>query len=100
MGVWSRGLQAREFGREHGSKRSVSTDANGFYDTPADLNQNYAVPWLEMEVSKPGYEDTRNGILALNQDTNRDLYLIELARLTVTCDVLTGPLRGYRLQLQ
>ena len=33
---------------------------NGFYDTSADLNQNYAVPWLLMEVSKPGYEDTRN----------------------------------------
>ena len=87
----------------NGSKRSVSTDANGFYDTSADLNQNYAVPWLEMEISKPGYEDTRNGALALNQDTNRDLYLFELARLTAGSDAqlsatFEGPLCGFDLE--
>jgi Carboxypeptidase regulatory-like domain len=87
----------------NGSKRSVSTDANGFYDTSADLNQNYAVPWLSMEVSKPGYEDTRNGALARNQDTNRDLCLFELARLTAGSEAqlsatFEGPLCGFELE--
>ena len=87
----------------NGSKRSVSTDVNGFYDTSADVNQNDTVPWLFMEVSKPGYEDTRNGALARNQDTNRDLYLFELARLTAGSDAqlsatFEGPLCGFDLE--
>ena len=87
----------------NGSKRSVSTDVNGFYDTSAEINQNYVVPWLSMEVSKPGYEDTRNGALARNQDTNRDLYLFELARLTAGSDTqlsttFEGPLCGFELE--
>jgi hypothetical protein len=87
----------------NGSKRSVATDTNGLYDTSADLNQNYAVPWLFMEVSKPGYEDTRNGVLARNPDTNRDLYLFELARLTAGSDAqlsatFEGPLCGFELE--
>jgi hypothetical protein len=87
----------------NGSKRSVSTDVNGFYDTSADVNQNDVVPWLFMEVSKPGYEDTRNGALARNQDTNRDLYLFELARLTAGSDAqlsatFEGPLCGFDLE--
>ena len=88
----------------NGSKRSVSTDVNGFYDKSADVNQNYVVPWLFMEVSKPGYEDTRNGALASNQDTNRDLYLFELARLTAGSDAqlsatFEGPLCGFDLNI-
>ena len=87
----------------NGSKRSVSTDVNGSYDTSADLNQNYAVPWLDMEVSKSGYEDTRNGAVARNQDTSRDLYLFELARLTAGSDAqlsttFEGPLCGFDLE--
>jgi carboxypeptidase family protein len=88
----------------NGSRRSVTTDSNGFYDTSADINQNYVIPWLDMAVSKPGYEDTRNGALFQNfQDTNRDLYLFEHTRLTAGSDAhlsttFDGPLCGFELE--
>jgi Carboxypeptidase regulatory-like domain len=88
----------------NGSTRSVTTDSNGFYDTSADINQNYVIPWLSMAVSKPGYEDTRNGALFENfHDTNRDLYLFERTRLTAGSDTqlsttFDGPLCGLELE--
>jgi hypothetical protein len=87
----------------NGSKHSVTTDSNGFYDTRADINQNYVVPWVEVTVSKPGYEDTRNGALVRNQDTSHDLYLFEAVRLTAGSDAqlsttFDGPLCGFELE--
>jgi Carboxypeptidase regulatory-like domain len=87
----------------NGSKRAVTTDVNGFYDTQADINQNYVVPWVEMDVSKPGYEDTHNGALVRNQDTNQDLYLFEAVRVTAGSDAqlsttFNGPLCGFELE--
>jgi hypothetical protein len=88
----------------NGSRRSVTTDSNGFYDTSADINQNYAYPWIEMTVSKAGYEDTQNGAMFQNfQDTRRDLYLFERTRLTAGSDAqlsitFDGPLCGFDLE--
>ena len=86
------------------SKRTVTTDSNGFYETSADLNQNSVVPWQYVEVSKPGYEDTRNGALFRNhQDATADFSLFERVRLTGGSDTelsvtFDGPLCGFELE--
>jgi carboxypeptidase family protein len=85
------------------ARHTTTSDSSGFYELMADLNPQ-VVPWITVDVTKPGYEDTQNGAHFRNyEDTTADFYVFELTRVQAGTDVrlaisFDGPLCGFELE--